>query len=79
MQTMNSQELQPMSFAMRVLLLVLSVSTVVGGILSLAGAPVGFFYLVPLAMTWLLLRILGIQERSQAKRKAPGRSARPGA
>jgi hypothetical protein len=79
MQTMNSHELQPPPFAIRVLLLILGVSTVVGAILSLAGVPLGFFYLVPLAMAFLVLRLLGIQERAQAKKKAPGRSARPGA
>jgi len=79
MQTMNSQEAQPPSFAVRLVLLTLSASTMIGAILSLAGVPLGFFYLVPLAMVFLMLRALRIWERVRPKEKAPGRSARPGA
>jgi di/tricarboxylate transporter len=51
-----------------------------GALLNLLGdSPFGLLYLVPLAMMFLLLRILSAQERAQAKKKAPGRSARPGA
>lgn len=80
MQTMDLQESQPPSPAMRLLLLVLSVSSLVGAVLALLGCrPFGFLYLIPLAMVFLLLRVLVWQERAQAKKKAPGRSARPGA
>ena len=79
MQTMNSQDLQPPPLAIRLLLLALSMSTMIGAILSLAGAPVGFLYLVPFALIFLLLRGLGLWERIRAKKKAPGRSDRPGA
>ena len=79
MQTMDFQESQPLSPVMRLILLVLGASTVIGGILSLSGLPLGFFFLVPLAMALLLLRVLIWQERARAKKKAPGRSARPGA
>lgn len=73
-------EPQPLSLPVRLVLLTLCVASGIGAVLNLLGdSPFGMLYLVPLAMVFLLLRILGIQERAQAKKKAPGRSARPGA
>jgi hypothetical protein len=80
MQTMNLQESHPLSLPIRLLLLSLSLSSMAGALLNLLGhSPFGFLYLVPLAMVFLVLRMLGLRERAQAKKKAPGRSARPGA
>ncbi len=80
MQTMNSLDSQPLSLPIRLILLTLCLSVMAGALLNLLGdSPFGMLYLIPLAMVFLLLRILGWQERVQAKKKAPGRSARPGA
>jgi hypothetical protein len=80
MQTMNSPNAQPPSPALRVLLLTLSAGSGIGAVLSLMGySPLGFFYLVPLAMVFLLLRALRFRDRLRPKEKAPSRSARPGA
>jgi len=79
MQTMNSHELQPLSTAVRLVLLCLGASSMLAAVLSLSGVISGFFCLVPLAMTFLLLRALRFQEQAKAKKKAPGRLSRPGA
>ena len=80
MQTMNSQRSQTPSLAIRLVLLLLCAISGGGAVLSLMGyAPLGFFYLVPFAMIFLLLRMPDLQERAKAKKKAPGRSSRPGA
>lgn len=79
MQTMNSQRSQPPSPVMRLLLLVLCALSGGGAVLSLMGyRPLGFLYLIPFAMIFLLLRMPDPQARAKAKKKAPGRSARPG-
>jgi hypothetical protein len=79
MQTMNSDSIHPPSLGIRVLLLALSTASGIGVVLSHVGVRVGFLYLIPLALTFLLLRIFTARERAQAKKKAPDRSARPGA
>jgi hypothetical protein len=80
MQTMNLQDSEVPSLPIRLLLLSLSLSSMAGALLNLLGdSPFGSLYLVPLGMMFLLLRILIWRERTQAKKKAPGRSARPGA
>lgn len=79
MQTMNSQDSQPPSLPVRVLLLTLSAGSGVSAVLSLSGVISGFFCLVPLSMTFLLLRVLRLQEQAKAKKKAPGRLSQPGA
>lgn len=79
MQTMNSQELQPVSPAVRLVLLCLGASSMLAAVLSLSGVISGFFCLVPLAITFLVLRVLRFQEQARAKKKAPGRPSRPGA
>lgn len=79
MQTMNSPKLQPLSSAVRLVLLCLGASSMFVAALSLSSVISGFFCLVPLAMTFLLLRVLRFQEQAKAKKKAPGRRHRPGA
>jgi asparagine N-glycosylation enzyme membrane subunit Stt3 len=79
MQTMNSGESQSLSPAIRVLVLGLCAVSMIGIVLSWVGVPVGFLYVVPLAIVFLILRKLSSQERARTKKKAPGRSARPGA
>jgi asparagine N-glycosylation enzyme membrane subunit Stt3 len=64
---------------MRVLVLGLCAVSMIGMVLSWAGVPVGFLYVVPLAIAYLILHKLSSQERARAKKKAPGRSSRPGA
>lgn len=78
MQTMNSDEPQSLSPAIRALVLGLCAVSMIGIVLSWVGVPVGFLYVVPLAIVFLILRKLSSQERARTK-KAPGRSARPGA
>lgn len=64
---------------MSVLVLGLCAVSMLGILLSWAGVPVGFLYVIPLALVFLILRILSFQERAKAKKKAPGRPSRPGA
>jgi hypothetical protein len=79
MQTMNSHKFQPLTSAVRLALLCLGASSMLVAALSLLGVISGFFCLVPLTMTFLLLRVLRFQEQAKAKKKAPGRAGRPGA
>jgi hypothetical protein len=80
MQTMTSQDVQPLPSVMRVLLLALSAGSGVGAVLSLIGySPLGYLYLVPQAMVFLMLPALRFREGPRNKQKAPGRSSRPGA
>lgn len=79
MQTMDSPYSQPPSLPIRVLLLILSIGSMIGAVLVLAGSRFGFFYVPLLAITFLLLHKLSAQERSGAKKEAPGRFGRPGA
>lgn len=80
MQTMTSDNPQAPPLPIRLILLLLCAISMIGAFWNLSGdSPIGLFYLVPLAMVFLLLRILAAQERAQAKKKAPGRSAWPGA
>jgi len=78
MQTMNSDELQPPSLPIRILLLLLSTASMIGAALLLAGVSFGIFCAASLVMTFLLLHKLGSQERARAKKSSPGRSTRPG-
>lgn len=79
MQTMDSASPQPPPVAIRVLLLILAIGSMVGAVLVLAGSRFGFFYVPLLATTFLLLHKLSAQERSGTKKEAPGRIGRPGA
>jgi len=63
----------------RILLLILGVATVAGALLSLSGVLPGLIYLLPWALIYLLLYGWRLQEHARDKKKAPGRSARPGA
>lgn len=76
---MNSQKRQPPPLVIRILLPIFSIGSVIGGLLSLSGIPLGFTYLIPFGLTYLLLYIWRYLEQSQGKQKAPGRAGRPGA
>lgn len=79
MQTMDSVRLEPPSVAVRILLLVLSIGSMIGAVLVLAGVRFGFFYVPLLVTAFLFLRKLNSQEQSRVKKEAPGRIDRPGA
>jgi hypothetical protein len=79
MQTMNSQKRQPPPLAIRILLPIASIGSVIVGLLSLSGVLIGFICLIPLGLTYLVLYIWRLQEQGQGKQKAPGRAGRPGA
>ena len=79
MQTMNSDTGQPLSLPVRILLLFLSVASMTGGALLLAGVSIGIFCIASLVATFLLLHKLGSQERARAKKNSSGRSTPPGA
>jgi hypothetical protein len=77
---MTSGTRQSPSPAIRLLLLVLSLGTVLGALLSLSGAAaIGYWNLVPFTLMFLVLRALQIWERVHEKKEAPGRAGRPGA
>jgi 4-hydroxybenzoate polyprenyltransferase len=73
---MNSEKAQAV---IRALLFILSVMTVIGALLSLAGVPIGLSFVFPLGLVYLLLYLLRLQEWIGGKQKAPGRADRPGA
>jgi len=76
---MDSEKPQPPSLPFRMLLLVLSISTVLFAVLSLSGVLLGYICVIPYGLTFALLRWLGIRERTHDKQKTPGRAGRPGA
>jgi hypothetical protein len=73
---MNSPKAQAVT---RALLFVSSVMTVIGSLASLMGLPIGFSFVIPFGLIYLLICILRLQEQLDGKRKAPGRADRPGA
>ena len=76
MQTMTSEKGQAVT---RAFLFIFSVTTVIGALASLAGAPIGLSFVFPFGLMYLLLYVLRLQEWIEGKQKAPGRSGRPGA
>jgi hypothetical protein len=69
MQTINSQKRQPPPLAIRILLPIASIGSVVVGLLSLSGVPLGFACLIPFGLMYLLLYIWRHLEQSQSKKK----------
>lgn len=68
MQTMDSQERQPPPLAIRILLPIASIGSIIVGLLSLSGVLIGFTCLIPLGLTHLLLYIWRLHERAQGKK-----------
>jgi len=58
---------------------VCSVTTVIAGLLSLAGAAKGPLCVFPFGLMYLFICLLRWLESLEGKQKAPGRAARPGA
>lgn len=76
MQTMTFQKAQ---FAIRAVMFVCSVTTVISALLPLVGVPIGLFFVFPFGLMYLFLYLLRLLEWIEGKQKAPGRVARPGA
>ena len=69
MQTMNFPERQPPPLAIRILLPIASIGSIIVGLLSLSGVLSGFICLIPLGLTHLLLYIWRLHEQAQGKQK----------
>lgn len=76
MQTMTFDRAKAVT---RALMFVCSVTTVIAGLLSLAGAAKGFLFVVPFGLMYLFICLLRWLESLEGKQKAPGRTVRPGA
>jgi hypothetical protein len=64
MQTMNSASSKPPSAAIRILLLVLSIGSLIGSTLVLSGNPSGYFCIPLLVTAFLVLHVADSQEQS---------------
>jgi hypothetical protein len=76
MQTMTFNRAKAVT---RALMFICSVTTVIAGLLSLAGATQGLLCVFPFGLMCLFICMLRWLESLEGKQKAPGRIARPGA